>query len=241
MGQIPAAGGLGRLFSVRWPNWIEHYAVNGFVHEDIVIQETIRSLEPFTWTELKTRRPGAGTRIFEACDSFGWPDGLTVPVDGPDFRRGFVSLAAPSSLKFLQNAERAELIELSLSAYVKSWTLASVRNEASPSLSVREQEALSHVAKGRDDAAIAFDHVDFESNGTRPRRTRQTKARGDDAGSGRRDGHQGETHLSRFDGDPPRGGTACAGCHYFKLGLHVSTMPAVLSRGAPFGPCGSAM
>ncbi len=155
MGQIPAAGGLGRLFSVRWPNWIEHYAVNGFVHEDIVIQETIRSLEPFTWTELKTRRPGAGTRIFEACDSFGWPDGLTVPVDGPDLRRGFVSLAAPSSLKFLRNAERAELIELSLSAYVKSWTLASVRNEASPSLSVREQEALSHVAKGRDDAEIA--------------------------------------------------------------------------------------
>jgi DNA-binding CsgD family transcriptional regulator len=156
IGQIPVAGDPGKLFSVRWPGWIEHYAVNGFVHEDITIQETARSLEPFTWMNLRNRRPGEGTRVFEECTRFGWLDGFIVPVDGPDLRRGLVSLASPALLSSLKSTERAQLTALSLTCYAKAWTLAMDPKGVPLSLSVREQQALAHVAQGRDDAKIAL-------------------------------------------------------------------------------------
>ena len=156
IGRVPGPDGPGQLVSVRWPGWIEHYAVNGFVAEDIAIDETMRSLEPFTWSELQQRRPGEGARVFAACSSFGWNDGFIVPVDGPDSRRGLVSLAAPSLLSALDDAKRTELVNLSLYAYEKAWALAKDQQDTSPKLSVREQEALAHVAKGRDDGEIAL-------------------------------------------------------------------------------------
>lgn len=155
IGRIPANGDPGKLFSVRWPRWIEHYAVNGFVHEDIAIDQTGRSLEPFTWAELQRRRPGEGTRVFEECRRFGWLDGLIVPVDGPDARRGLVSLASPMLLS-LSSADHASLVSLSISAYAKAWTLATTGSGPLLSLSAREQEALMHVAEGRDDSEIAL-------------------------------------------------------------------------------------
>jgi DNA-binding CsgD family transcriptional regulator len=156
IGRMALMGDPGKLFSVRWPGWIEHYAVNGFVHEDIVIEEVIRSLEPFTGTDLQKRRPGEGARVFEECSRFGWPDGFTVPVDGPDSRRGLVSVAAPALLSSLKDTERAELVTLALSAYAQACTLAMDQRRASLSLSLREREALAHVSKGRDDAEIAL-------------------------------------------------------------------------------------
>jgi DNA-binding CsgD family transcriptional regulator len=141
---------------VRWPGWIEHYAVNGFVHEDIVIEETARSLEPFTWMDLQNRRPGEGNRVFEECTRFGWPDGFTVPVDGPDARRGLVSIASPVLLSSLTVSQRAELVTLSLSSYRQAFTLAMDQSQTSRRLSLREREALAHVAKGRDDTQIAL-------------------------------------------------------------------------------------
>lgn len=156
IGSISLLDDPGKLFSVRWPGWIEHYAVNGFVHEDIVIDETSRSLEPFTWLELRSRRPGEGNRVFEECSRFGWPDGFTVPVDGPDARRGLVSIAAPTLLCHLTTSERAELVTLSLSAYRQAFTLAMNQRRPSRRLPSREREALSHVSRGRDDAEIAL-------------------------------------------------------------------------------------
>jgi DNA-binding CsgD family transcriptional regulator len=155
IGSISMMDDPGKLFSVRWPGWIEHYAVNGFVHEDIVIDETARSLEPFTWMDLQARRPGEGTRVFEECSRFGWPDGFTVPVDGPDARRGLVSIAAPALLSSLTAAARAELVTLSLSAYRQAFSLATDHRKPSRRLSAREREALAHVSRGREDAEIA--------------------------------------------------------------------------------------
>jgi DNA-binding CsgD family transcriptional regulator len=156
IGSLSMMNDTGKLFSVRWPGWIEHYAVNGFVHEDIVIDETARSLEPFTWTDLRNRRPGEGTRVFEECSRLGWPDGFTVPVDGPDARRGLVSIAAPALLSSLTAAERTELVALSLAAYRQAFTLAMDHKRPCKRLSSREREALGHVSRGREDAEIAL-------------------------------------------------------------------------------------
>lgn len=146
----------GMLFSVRWPGWIDHYAVNGFLSEDIVIDETLRSLDPFLWSELQQRRPGEGVRVFEECRRFGWPDGFTIPVDGADGRRGLVSLAASQPLSSFGEAERTELADLAVLSYRKAWSLIDGQPDCSLSLSAREREALTLVAGGRDDSAIAL-------------------------------------------------------------------------------------
>lgn len=156
IGRMPDASGPGMLFSVRWPGWIDHYAVNGFVGDDVVIDETLRSIAPFTWSELQRRRPGEGALVFEECRRFGWPDGFTVPVDGPDGRRGLVSLAAPSSLSSLSEVGRTELVRLARLAYDQAGMLAKGGTETRPGLSPRERHALMLVADGRDDAAISL-------------------------------------------------------------------------------------
>jgi DNA-binding CsgD family transcriptional regulator len=155
MGRIPYAIGPGILFSVRRPGWIDHYAVNGFVRADIVIDETLRSLDPFIWSELPQRRPGQRARVFEECGRFGCPDGFTIPVQGPDGRRGLISLAAASSLSSLREVGRTELIRLAEAAYAEAWTLAKYKPGVPLGLSAREQRALLLVADGQDDAAIA--------------------------------------------------------------------------------------
>ncbi len=155
MGRMPDATGPGMLFSVRWPGWIDHYAFNGFVSADIVIDETLRSLNPFIWSELQQRRSGEGAQVFEECGRFGWLDGFTIPVQGPDGRRGLISLAAPSSLSSLGEVGRTELIRLAEAAYAEAWTLAKGKPGVPLGLSAREQQALLLVAEGQDDAAIA--------------------------------------------------------------------------------------
>jgi DNA-binding CsgD family transcriptional regulator len=121
-----------------------------------VIDETLRSLDPFTWSELQRRRPGEGARVFEECSRFGWPDGFTIPVQGSDARRGLVSLAAPSSLSSLDEVGRTELVRLAGAAYEQAWTLAKDKIGVPLGLSAREQQALTLVADGQDDTAIAL-------------------------------------------------------------------------------------
>ncbi|WP_084584685.1 helix-turn-helix transcriptional regulator [Sphingomonas azotifigens] len=152
-GQIPAASrDLGELSLIRWPRWIEHYAINGFAYHDSAIDEMQVSREPFTWSELKFRRPEKGGRVFEACSAFGWNDGFIIPIDQC---RGFVSLAAPSSLQGWDSAQRSEVTAVATAAYVKSLSFPATPAQSPRRLSAREQEALSLVALGMSDADIA--------------------------------------------------------------------------------------
>lgn len=152
-GQIPTAnGGLGELSLIRWPRWIEYYAINGFASCDSAIDEMQVSREPFTWGELKSRRSEKGARVFEACSAFGWNDGFIVPIDQC---HGFVSLAAPSSLQGWDGAQRAEVAAIATAAYIKSLSFPATPVQSTPQLSTREREALSLVALGRNDTDIA--------------------------------------------------------------------------------------
>lgn len=151
-GQIPTASGrLGGLSLIHWPRWIEHYAINGFASQDSAIDEMQVAREPFTWGDLKSRRPDKGACVFEACSAFGWNDGLIVPINQ---YHGFVSLAAPSSLQGWDSARRAEVSALATTAYIKSLSLPSALAQSPPQLSAREREALTLVALGRCDTDI---------------------------------------------------------------------------------------
>jgi DNA-binding CsgD family transcriptional regulator len=154
-GQAPISGGLGGLSVVHWPHWIECYAINGFAQYDSAIDEMQSSPEPFTWTELKRRRPEKGARVFDACRRLGWVDGFLVPLDISGIQRGFVSLAAPASLRYLGSDQRAEITHWSQAAYSRSQGLVVDPQPLVPRLPPRELEALNLVADGRNDTDIA--------------------------------------------------------------------------------------
>lgn len=141
---------------IDWPRvWLELYAREGFAADDAVVAAAAGATEPFTWSELQARSPGASARIFAAARAFGWSDGLLVPIrtqsNGPDPLLGVASLAAPT-LEWLDGAGRQTLAETSALAFAHAVKLAGSRLPAK--LSDRERQALSLVASGRGDREI---------------------------------------------------------------------------------------
>lgn len=143
-----------------WPGeWLELYARQGFARDDVILAEAARSTAPFTWSEVKARRPGASAHIFAAASGFGWNDGFVVPVHDPSApageRVGIVSLAA-ANLDGFDAAAREGVARLALAAFARARLLARRGDADRPQrLPPREREALVLVAEGLDDAAIA--------------------------------------------------------------------------------------
>ena len=144
----------GSFLLLHWPRaWLELYAARGFAGEDIAVQEALRNPRPFTWTEIKAQQPAASRAIFAAAASFGWHDGLVVPVHGTGADRALVSLAAPQLR--LSPEQREAAIRVCLTAFEAARRLAEAPNLGSSHLTRRERQALGLVAQGQDDSAIA--------------------------------------------------------------------------------------
>lgn len=140
---------------LRWPSaWLERYAAEGFAQDDIVLVLAQREPRTFTWHEVQAEHPGASARIFAAAATFGWIDGLVIPVHGPGPTRGIVSLVAPSRVDLSPAARRAVEI-IALAAYVRARELAEEPPHRHGTLSARERDALACVASGRSDVEIA--------------------------------------------------------------------------------------
>lgn len=142
---------------IDWPRpWLELYAREGFATEDAVVAAAATATQPFTWAELQRRQPGASARIFAAALSFGWADGLLVPVQLPSGsekpRLGVASLAAPT-LEAMDATGRAIVSEGSALALTRAVDLTSARMAAD--LTDRERQSLTLVATGRGDREIA--------------------------------------------------------------------------------------
>jgi DNA-binding CsgD family transcriptional regulator len=144
----------GSFLLLHWPRaWLELYAARGFAGEDVAVQEALHNPRPFTWTEIRVEQPMVSPAIFAAAASFGWHDGLVVPVHGPGADRGLVSLAAPQLR--LSPEQRETAIRLSLTAFEAARRLAEAPCPGSSHLTARESQALALVAQGLDDSAIA--------------------------------------------------------------------------------------
>lgn len=143
------------FFMLEWPrSWLELYAHQGFGSEDVVVAEAMRRPDPFSWSEIRLARPEASARIFAAAETFGWQDGLAVPIHGPNGERGVVSLAAKGPIV---SAAMAPVVALSLAAYerAKALTQPAVLDRSRKGLSRREREAIALVADGLNDEEIA--------------------------------------------------------------------------------------
>lgn len=144
-----------------WPKaWLELYAREGFAADDIVVAEAARTSEPFTWSDVRAKHPGASARIFAAAAGFGWGDGYVVPIHDPTApegeRLGVASLAASSLVDFGPDS-RTAVAALAFTAFARARILKSEMTKAGlehEGLSERERDALMLVAEGRSDADI---------------------------------------------------------------------------------------
>ena len=144
-----------------WPiAWLELYARQGFAADDVAIAEAAQTTEPFTWSEVRARRPGASSRIFAAAAEFGWGDGFVVPFHDPTAAPGerlAVASLGASDLKGFDPDRRKAVAALAFATFARARALYAPSSRpiaGQATLKEREREALLLVAEGRDDAEI---------------------------------------------------------------------------------------
>lgn len=151
IGHLQGADRPTTIFLTTWPRaWMEFYAANAFIKEDGVVAEALASSEPFSWEDARSRHL-SGRRVFEAAHAFGFKEGFAVPIHGAGDAKGVVAFAA-GRLR-MTSANRQAMVAMSMTAYAVARRL--FDSQGTPiTLSRREREALSLVARGFEDAAI---------------------------------------------------------------------------------------
>lgn len=148
-----------RFYFNNWPaDWLAIYQQNSIFADDPVVAEARRRLTPFTWSDLE--RGGRLSRdaeaIFALGRSYGWADGLAVPIHGPAGYEGVVSMAALRPLA-LDARERAVLRAMALAVHDRCREAEGFGQHSQPlaQLTGRELECMQWVAAGKSEKQVA--------------------------------------------------------------------------------------
>ena len=124
-----------------------------------MVAEAATANDPFTWSDVRRRHPGASERVFAAAAEFGWIDGLVVPIrvsEPSGGQHGLASLAG-GDLSGLDEAAWAAVVASTRTAFECAKVL--VHRQLTPGsptrLGLREQQALRLCADGLSDSGIA--------------------------------------------------------------------------------------
>ncbi|MGH7155991.1 MAG: helix-turn-helix transcriptional regulator [Acetobacteraceae bacterium] len=148
-----------RFYFNNWPaDWLALYQQNNIFADDPVIAEARRRLTPFMWGELE--RSGRLSRdaeaVFALGRSYGWADGLAVPIHGPAGYEGVVSLAARRPLA-LNAREHAVLRAMALAVHDRCREAEGFGKQSQPlaQLTERELECMQWIAAGKSEKQVA--------------------------------------------------------------------------------------
>jgi LuxR family quorum sensing-dependent transcriptional regulator len=158
---LPGPGGNptdGVTLNTRPQEYIERYCEKNYVVRDPVVSELRRSLNPFSWSDVRSRgdlNKSERTIIDEARD-FGANDGLVVPIVTLS---GSVALFSPCGLEpdLSQRARAAiEIIGVYSHHALRRSLIHNQREDAVHTpLTPREREIMQWVASGKTDEEIA--------------------------------------------------------------------------------------
>lgn len=151
--------------------WLEFYSKAGVIDVSPILGLLSSHHAPFTWTQLREEDPRSPVRrhIFGAARALGLTEGLVVPLPRGGTRRGLICLHG--SRDALTADEIKFLTTVSVLYYERvKGLLAGVQRPRTATLTPRELDCLSYVARGLNDSDIgerlgiaattAHDHVE---------------------------------------------------------------------------------
>lgn len=151
VGHLAGGGRPTSIFIGTWPPALmESYAMGAFINDDPGVAWARVHAAPLRWDG----RPGGGhedDRVVQAFRSFGFAEGLVVPVHGPGDARGCAALLA--GRLDVRPAQEATVAGMCRAAYRVARRLHD-RQAGRTGLPPRERAALALVAQGFEDAAI---------------------------------------------------------------------------------------
>jgi LuxR family quorum sensing-dependent transcriptional regulator len=159
---LPGPGGNpadGVMFNTRPQEFIERYCEKNYVMRDPTVSELRRTLNPFSWGDVLSRRRDltkSEKTVFDEAGEFGARDGFIVPIVTLS---GSMALFAPCGLEpNLSDRARAaiEIMGVYCHHALRRALLQNQREEAVHTpLTPREREIMQWVAVGKTDDEIA--------------------------------------------------------------------------------------
>lgn len=134
------------------------YFDKNYVKSDPIIQRSLKEPRPFHWSEVAEHKSlnAQQKQMFTEYEAVGFTDGLAVPVFGPMGTIAIFSLSSSHTTIDLTVAEKIALQFACLQTHNRYFDLAKINHQPpNKPLSPREKEALSLVAAGHANSAIA--------------------------------------------------------------------------------------
>lgn len=134
------------------------YFDKNYVKTDPIIQRSLKESRPFHWSEVAEHKSlnAQQKQMFAEYGAAGFKDGLAIPVFGPMGTIAIFSLSSSLATIDLTVAEKIALQFACLQTHNRYFDLAKINHQPpSKPLSPREKEALSLVAAGHANSAIA--------------------------------------------------------------------------------------
>jgi DNA-binding CsgD family transcriptional regulator len=139
----------------NWPpTWFDFYSKKMRGSDPIVHEARLR-MRPFTWQQLLTEGRAAELLpdILALAETFGWRDGVAVPIHGPS---GYVALVSFAGQPPELGAQQLSILRtLAYEAHDRATEIAANLRKYPPSLTKREIQVMAWVARGRTDDEIA--------------------------------------------------------------------------------------
>jgi len=156
LGELPHVGSdvMPAFFVSTWPShWVEIYVGENLGPDDPTVEFCRTHQLPETFSGLRRRAAfGGSRRVFDVAAAHGWPEGLAIPIHGPNGYRGMVTVAGETEELRPRDRAALHLMALYLHERLKQ-LLTPDQGEAAdlPRLSPGEIECIHWLIAGKSD------------------------------------------------------------------------------------------
>jgi DNA-binding CsgD family transcriptional regulator len=157
LGELPRVGSnaIPAFFVSTWPShWVDVYVGENLAPDDPTVEFARSNILPDTFSGLRRRRVASGRthHVLDVATAYGWPEGLAIPIHGPNGYRGAVTVAGET--KELPPRDRAALHLMALYLHERLKQLLApqlIEPGVRPRLSLGEIECIQWLIAGKSD------------------------------------------------------------------------------------------